>query len=183
MLVTQSGPTLLDPTDWNPPGSSVHGISQARILEWVTVSFSRGSSWPRDQTQVSCISGRFFIFWATREAQVEKKGKSIKKVLPNESSPKLQCEKKSWFIKRARCQTCLQKAEGRIIPPPGESSYQNPWGATEKHTHFIFTPIHINLRPQMSPLSPSAFETHVYTLIFITFFFLKNMYLFGCTGS
>ena len=72
------------------------------------------------------LQGRFFIFLATREAQVEGKGKSIKKVLPNESSPKLQCEKKSWFIKGARCQTCLQRAEGRTIPPPGESSYQNP---------------------------------------------------------
>ena len=43
------------------PGSSVHGIFQARILEWVVISFSRRSSWPRDQTCVSCIAGRFFI--------------------------------------------------------------------------------------------------------------------------
>ena len=45
----------------SPPGSSVHGIFQARILEWVVISFSRRSSWPRDQTCVSCIAGRFFI--------------------------------------------------------------------------------------------------------------------------
>ena len=45
-----------------------HGILQARILEWVAIPFSRGSSWPRDQTQVSYIAGRFFTFWATREA-------------------------------------------------------------------------------------------------------------------
>ena len=49
-------------------GSSVHGILQARVLEWVAISFCRGSSWPRDLTQVSCIAGRFFTIWATREA-------------------------------------------------------------------------------------------------------------------
>ena len=48
--------------------SSVHGILQARILEWVAVSFSRGSSQPRDQTQISCIVGGFFAILATREA-------------------------------------------------------------------------------------------------------------------
>ena len=47
--------TLYDPMDYNPPGSSVHGIFQPRILEWVAISFSRGSSWPRDRTRVSCI--------------------------------------------------------------------------------------------------------------------------------
>ena len=53
---------------YSPPGSSVHGIIQARILEWVAISFSRGSSPLRDQTQVSCTAGRFFTVWATREA-------------------------------------------------------------------------------------------------------------------
>ena len=61
--------TLCDPMDCSPPGSSVHGILQARILEWVAISFSRGSSQPRDRTQVSCIAGRFFTIWATREAE------------------------------------------------------------------------------------------------------------------
>ena len=51
------------------PHGLVHGILQARILEWVTFPFSKGSSLPRDQTQVSCIAGRFFTSWATREAQ------------------------------------------------------------------------------------------------------------------
>ena len=49
----------------SPPGSSVHGILQARILEWVAIPFSRGSSWPRDQTKVFCIAGRVFTVWAT----------------------------------------------------------------------------------------------------------------------
>ena len=65
----QSCPTLWDLMDCSPPGSSVHGILQARILEWVAMPSSRGSSQSRDQTQVSCTIGRFFTIWATREAQ------------------------------------------------------------------------------------------------------------------
>ena len=58
--VTQLCPTVCDPRDCSPPGSTVHGILQTRILEWVAVPFSRGSSWPRNQTlvpSVSCIAG------------------------------------------------------------------------------------------------------------------------------
>ena len=55
-LVAKSRPTLCGPMDCNPPGSSVHGICQARILEWVAISFSRGSSRPKDRTHVSCVS-------------------------------------------------------------------------------------------------------------------------------
>ena len=58
--ITQSCWTLCDPMDCSSPGSSVHGISQAGILEWVSISFSRGSSRPRDRTQVSCIAGRLY---------------------------------------------------------------------------------------------------------------------------
>ena len=54
--------------DCSLPGSSVHGILQARMLEWVAIPSSRGSSWPRDWTWVSSIAGRFFTLWATREA-------------------------------------------------------------------------------------------------------------------
>ena len=60
-------PALCDPMVCSLPGSSVHGILQARILERVAIPFFRGSSWPRDQTQVSCIAGRFFTLWTTRE--------------------------------------------------------------------------------------------------------------------
>ena len=56
--------------DRSPLGSSVRGILQARILEWIAISFPRGSSQPRDQTWVTCIAGRFFTVWATREALV-----------------------------------------------------------------------------------------------------------------
>ena len=65
--VGQSCLTLCVPTDCSPPGSSIHRIFQARVLEWVAVSFSRGSSWPRDRTQVSHIVGRHFTVWAARE--------------------------------------------------------------------------------------------------------------------
>ena len=73
----ESCSTLCDPMDCRPPGSSVHGISQARILEWVAISVSRASSWSRDQTHVSCVSctsfvGRwFFTTSATWEAFIE----------------------------------------------------------------------------------------------------------------
>ena len=56
VLVTQSCPTLCDPMDYSPPGSSVHGILQARIMQWVAIFFSRGSSRPRDQIWFSCIA-------------------------------------------------------------------------------------------------------------------------------
>ena len=51
--------------DCTPSGFSVHGILQARVLEWVAIPFSKGSCWPRDQTQVSGIARRFFTIWAT----------------------------------------------------------------------------------------------------------------------
>jgi len=65
--VAQSCPTLCDPMDCSLPGSSVHGIFQARVLEWVAISFSRESSRPKDRTRVSLIAGLRFTIWATRE--------------------------------------------------------------------------------------------------------------------
>ena len=62
--VAQLCPALCDPMDY-----TVHGILQARLLEWVAFPFSRGSSQPRDQTQVSHTAGGFFTSWAIREAQ------------------------------------------------------------------------------------------------------------------
>ena len=65
--VAQLYPTLCNPMDY-----AVHGILQAKILEWVAFPFSRGSSQPRDQAQVSCIAGGFFTSWTTREALAAK---------------------------------------------------------------------------------------------------------------
>ena len=70
VLVAQSRSTLCNLMDTSLPGSCVHGIIQARILEWVTIPFSRGSSWPKDGTQVSCTGVGFFTVWATREAYI-----------------------------------------------------------------------------------------------------------------
>ena len=75
VLVAQSCPTLCDPIVCSPPGSSAHGILQIRILEWVTMPSSRGSSRPRDQTQVFCIAGGFFTIWARAR-------KTRKQILP-----------------------------------------------------------------------------------------------------
>ena len=66
--VVQPCPTLHDPIDYSPPGSSVCGILSTRILEWVAILFSR-SSQPKDRTQISCIAGRFFTIQGTREAR------------------------------------------------------------------------------------------------------------------
>ena len=67
MKVCQSCLTLCDPIDCSPPGSSVHGLFQARISEWVAISFSRGSSQYRNRTHFYCIAGRLFTIWTTRE--------------------------------------------------------------------------------------------------------------------
>ena len=78
----QSCPTLCDSMDRSPSDYSVHGIFQARVLEWITIPFSKASSQPRDRTQVSCAAGRFFTIWATKETQsesvwLEKRGWSL----------------------------------------------------------------------------------------------------------
>ena len=68
VLVAQLYLILCDPMDCSPSGFSVHGIFQARILEWVSISFSRGSSQSKDQTWVSCTASWFFTVWVTKEA-------------------------------------------------------------------------------------------------------------------
>ena len=75
----QSCLTLCDPMDCSLPGFSVHGIFQARILEWVAISFSRRSSGPRNWTRVSHIVGRHFTVWATREVQIKRKSHPIER--------------------------------------------------------------------------------------------------------
>ena len=82
--------TLCHSMDYSLPGSSICGISQARILDWVAISFSRVSSWPKDWTQVSCIAGRLFTIWATSEGRIAIIPKL--KTLEINISPKLSCE-------------------------------------------------------------------------------------------
>ena len=69
MIVVQSFQTLCNPMNCRLSGSFVHGIFQARILEWVAISFSSACFQPENQTWISCIASRFFTVWAAREAQ------------------------------------------------------------------------------------------------------------------
>ena len=84
-LVSKSWLTLWNPVDCSLPGSSVHGVSQARMLEWTAVSYSRGSSWPRNGTCISCTGGYILYHWATWEVQkkecfhMHKKGRKKKR--------------------------------------------------------------------------------------------------------
>ena len=94
--VTQSCPTLCDPMDCSLPGS-IHEIFQARILECVAISFSRGSSRPRDRTRVSCIAGRRFTVWATREAQLPFNSENISSYL-GKNSHVLSCYRKRGYV-------------------------------------------------------------------------------------
>ena len=102
--VTQSCPTLCHPMDCSLPGSSVHGIFQARILKWASISFSRGSSPLRDQTWVSCIAGRCFAVWATREAW---KKAYILKFLGRSASIKVRRKKTGWQRSSLSCRQIL----------------------------------------------------------------------------
>ena len=118
VLVAQSHLTLHNPMDCSPPGSSVHGILQARILEWVSIPFSRGSS--RKQTQFSCIAGRFFTVWAMWEVLLYAKHFAI---IKNDNTSKwigATCHNNMAF--GARCGdmqafTCIISAGLHNMPP------------------------------------------------------------------
>ena len=111
--VARSCLTLCNPMDCSLPGSSIHGISQARIMQWVAISFSRGSSWPRDQTRVSCIAGRLFTVWATREglyfanSTTKPNGKGCRFIIllqerSEELGPVIQVAQKASIIERSQ---------------------------------------------------------------------------------
>ena len=84
--VVRSCPTLCDPVECSPPGSSVPGISQTRILKWVAITFPRGSSRPRDQTRVSHVAGRVFTIWASEQTLPVGKKRSKLKCLSHTTS-------------------------------------------------------------------------------------------------
>ena len=104
---------LCYPMEYSPPGSSVHGIFQARILEWVAISFSRGSSQPRDRTQLFHIAGRCLNLWATREAQEigQRKTNTIWSLLHMKSKNQL-IQKKSKFRYREQTGGCQRLRVG-----------------------------------------------------------------------
>ena len=130
-LVAQSCLTLCNPLDSSPPGSSVRGIFQTRILAWVVISFSRGSSWPRDQTCVSCVADRFFTGWAIREAlifltvwQLGSKWKSMKEISRSYQFSLVL----DWKIVSFFCCIHIQ-GKGKQSPPNGrnDKNTQPPW--------------------------------------------------------
>ena len=85
--------------DCSPQDSSVHRILQTSILDWVTMPFYKGSSWPRDQTRVSCTAGRFFTIWPTREAQRKELRKmSIKELMLSNCGAR---EDSTWTARRS----------------------------------------------------------------------------------
>ena len=112
----QSCPTLCHCMDCSPPGSSVHGTLQARILECVAIPSSWESSQPRDQTCVSCIAGRFFTHWTTWEAHIEN-------ILGNKANHNKFQKTKSWRMH-------------------GEPSSQLSWKSVEKMT---WKPLHLEV--------------------------------------
>ena len=97
--VAQSCPTLCDPMDGSPPGSSIHGIFQAWIPEWVAISFSRGSSWPRYWTWVSLIVGRCFTVQAlkSRNITLQTKVRLVKAMV----FPVVMYGCENWTVKKA----------------------------------------------------------------------------------
>ena len=113
---------FVNPMDCSLPGSSVHGILQARILEWVAIPFSRASSQPKDWTQVSCISGRFSTVWESESPEKPYSSSNMEKRAQNQSTlhnRKFKLEKirillsKAFTNKKGKGgEKCVQKLQG-----------------------------------------------------------------------
>ena len=127
VLVAQLCLTLWDPVDCRPPGPSVHGILQARILEWVAISFSRGSFWLRDRIQVSHIVGRFFYCLSHQRSSGMGRKKSF--------------ELYTSFPSSSRYVSCVQQVFKTSFilnwkPVHGTAKWlqtQRNWGRSDKH--------------------------------------------------
>ena len=128
---------LCDPVDCSLPSSSVHGIFQARILEWVDISFCRRSSWFRDWTWVFCIVGGHFTVWATSEVhdflkKRRKRNKPLGEVV-RESVPR-QIDKKCRIPEEERWVWCFQ----------GEDRGLEFWRRKGQRSFFFFTFLSLN---------------------------------------
>ena len=131
MLAAQSCSTLCDPTDCSSSGSSVHRISKARILEWVAIPFSRISPWPRDQTRICCIAGRFFTvsaflshgaLWQFLEAYRP----FLRKLFPNAKNKICRLTRETLYTKMVCCDCLVAKLHTTVCNPmdcslPGSS--------------------------------------------------------------
>ena len=169
--VAQSCPTLCDCMDCSPPGSSVHGIFQAWILEWVAVSFSRGSSWPRDRTRVSRIVGRCLTIWATREAHqkhrrvvVSFKRMSVEIFYRWNLLPRSQLAN---YMHSWRQEAAKKGPTGKYLGNPIRSSYSASvdlkWSSSTVDVWLFATPWPV---AHQAPLSMGFFSEHM----FISFF-------------
>ena len=115
--VTQLCLTLWDPMDCRPPGPSVHGMVQARILEWVAISFSKGSSQLRDQTRVSCIAGWFFTTEPPRKSDVSTARLEKHMLMLGEEILKA----------FSHGQSCKVASERALSESPGSQVFPYPW--------------------------------------------------------
>ena len=137
--VAQLCPTLCDPVDCSLPGSSVHWIFQAIVLEWIAISFSRGSSQPRDRTWVSCIVDRRFTVWATREVYIYTS-------LPGKSGYNWT---KKWLLQLLPAELLAQQRKSQLPPlllswaqdEGGILSMESVTGKTEWWFYLLWAPL------------------------------------------
>ena len=142
VLVAQSCSTLCNMMDCSPPGSSVHKISQARILEWVAIPFSSGSSQPMDRTQISYIAGKFFISVLP--------GKPIIIII---FYPLVQLS--------SVAQSCPTICDPRNRSMPGLPVHHQLPEFTQTHVHRVgdaIQPSHPVLSPSLPALNPSQYQ-------------------------
>ena len=161
--------------DCSPPDSSVHGISQARILDWVAISFSRGSSWPRNQTHILCIGRQILNPWDTREACYIwlPRSKSLNSAhIQGEENQSTSCQDR--MVKECldtfyNYHTLHPQVSGEVTSPPGRCLW--PWNMKLGFKVTLW-PFYHTLCP---PLSPHFAELSVSTPIFKI-----NKYIWKC---
>ena len=144
------------------PGSSIHGILQARILECVAISFSRGTSWPRNWTQVRCIAGRCFTDWATREAfTMNSQG-----WFPLELTDLVSLLSKGFSIQcsvqfGSVTQSCPALCDPMNLSMPGLPVHHQLSEFTQTHAHWVGDAIHpSHPLSSPSPLAPNPSQHH-----------------------
>ena len=156
--------TLCNPMDCSPPGSSVHGILQARILEWVASSFSRGASWPRDRNCVSYVSCSYFsvLIWTSLEAQTAKNLPAIQETQvwslgwedPLEKGMAIQSTILAWRIPWTE-EPGESHGQGSLENPMGRGAWRaTVHGVTESDMTERLTHTHTYWQASSLPLAP-----------------------------
>ena len=148
---------LCDPMDCSRPGSSVHGCFQAWLLEWVAISFSKGSSWPRDWTRVSRNVGRRFTVWATREP-----------LAPPTEIATVQCSVQFSSVQSLSRSDSLRPHESQHARPPCPSPtpgvYPNPCPSSPWcHPAISFSVVPFSSCPQSLPALGSFPTSQLFT--------------------